>query len=91
MDEVLHSPLSKLVLGVVLAGVVKFLRRDKPLDGLGEELKLLLLPSLLLAGGLLAAGESYQDAATGGLISLATALGLNSTQKPAEDKPAQDG
>ncbi len=88
--NVLHSPLAKLVLGVVLAGLVKFARKDKPFDGLVPELKLLLLPALLLAGGLLVAGESYYDAAVGSLTSLAIALGLNSTQSPPKEDEGDD-
>lgn len=86
MNEVVHHPLAKLVLGVVLAGLVKLLRKDKPFEGLGDELKVLGLPALLVASGALALGESYLEALTSGLMVLATALGLHSKVPVKEDK-----
>jgi len=78
MNEVLHSPLAKLVLGVLLAGLIKFLRKSEPLEGIVDELKVLLLPALLVVAGAFAMGEGYLESFTSGLMVLATALGLNS-------------
>lgn len=70
----------QLLAGVVIALVVKVLRKNKPLDGLADEAKMLFLPALMVGGGVLALGQGWKNAGTATLVSLATALGLNSTK-----------
>lgn len=84
MTEYIHTPLFKLFVGVLLALLVHLYKKRNGtphFSDIQEEFKLLIIPAALAAAGMVAAGEDYASAAEGGLIVLATALGLNSSKK----------
>lgn len=80
MDFV-HTPLFKLFIGVLIALCVHLYKKQNGTPtyaDLKSEFKVVIVPAIALTAGLIFAGESYVDAATGGLIALGTALGINS-------------
>lgn len=78
--------ITRLAMGVTLALLLYLLRRWREEDfSLVEELKMLLLPSLMLGAGALFTGASWLDAGTTAATALGLALGLNSKTRIGKD------
>lgn len=88
MTELLHHPALGLVMGIVIALLLRAYKAMKPsepfYETLLDEAKAVLVPALAALGGLLVMGESIESAALTALTGAAVALGLG----PKKDKPA---